>query len=81
MGIGSTGQTELARERIADTTFVCPPERLQSAFSVHAAPLHQLIAMLLAKNENLSTTRDLLLPKLVSGEISVDAAEKMAATG
>ena len=37
----------------------------------------------MVKNENLRATRDLLLPKLVSGEISIDPVptlEKKAAT-
>jgi hypothetical protein len=32
------------------------------------------IAVLRSRNANLRTTRDLLLPKLISGEIAVDAA-------
>ena len=66
MGVGSTGQTELGRERVAGTPFVCPSEPIQSAFSEYAAPLHQLIVYLTARNANLRATRDLLLPKLVS---------------
>lgn len=77
MGVGSTGQTELGRERIAGTFFVCPPESLQAAFSEHAAPLHQLTVCLSGRNDNLRTTRDLLLPKLVSGEIPVEAAAEL----
>ena len=79
MGVGSTGQTELGRERIGGIMFVCPPEPLQSAFSGHASPLHQLVVLLLGKNENLRATRDFLLPKLISGEIPVEAAEEAAA--
>jgi type I restriction enzyme, S subunit len=81
MGVGSTGQTELGRDRIAQTTFLCPPEPLRARFDNHANPLHQLAACLLTRNHNLRTTRDLLLPKLISGEISVKAAaELMEAT-
>jgi type I restriction enzyme, S subunit len=39
-------------------------------------PLHGLIFALNSKNTNLRTTRDLLLPKLISGEIPVEAAEE-----
>jgi len=78
-GVGSTGQTELGRERIAGTQFVCPPAELQARYSEHAAALHQLSTRLLQKNENLRTTRDLLLPKLISGEIPVPPADDIAA--
>lgn len=38
-----------------------------------------LVDVLSSKNEILRTTRDLLLPKLISGEIQVEAAEGAAA--
>jgi type I restriction enzyme, S subunit len=79
MGVGSTGQTELGRERIAGTTFVCPPDSLQALYADHAQGIHQLSLCLLQKIENLRTTRDLLLPKLISGELSVEAADEHAA--
>jgi type I restriction enzyme S subunit len=81
MGVGSTGQTELGRERLAETLFVCPPDSLQARYAEYAQGIHQLSLCLLQKNENLRTTRDLLLPKLISGEISVDAAGRCAADG
>ena len=37
------------------------------------------ISVLGRKNANLRTTRDLLLPKLISGEISVEAAADVGA--
>jgi type I restriction enzyme S subunit len=79
MGTGSTGQTELGRERIAATLFVCPPEVLQTYFSRHVESSHQLSLCLSQKNVNLLKTRDLLLPKLISGEIPVEAADDKAA--
>lgn len=80
MGVGSTGQTELGRERIAGTVFVCPPDSLQTRYAEYAQSVHQLVLCLLLKNDNLRTTRDLLLPKLISGEIPVDAAELIEQT-
>jgi len=79
MGVGSTGQTELGRERVAGTVFVCPPDLLQSRYAEFAQGIHQLVLCLLLKNANLRTARDLLLPKLISGEIPVDAADDAAA--
>jgi type I restriction enzyme S subunit len=77
MGVGSTGQTELGRERIAGTLFVCPPDSLQTRYADYANSIHQLSLCLSQKNDNLRTTRDFLLPKLISGEIPVEAAAEL----
>lgn len=70
-GVGSTGQTELSRGRIAETECVIPPQPLQRFFGETVRPLRVLCVKLLAKNANLRAQRDLLLPKLISGEIDV----------
>lgn len=71
-GAGATGQTELGRERIAETAILCPSQPLQEQFSTIVSPVRQSIRLLAAKNEVLACTRDLLLPKLVSGEVDVE---------
>ncbi len=71
LGVGATGQTELARSTIANAAFQLPPKDLQDQFSNIVSPMRKLTTMLLAKNKNLRQTRDLLLPKLVSGELDV----------
>jgi len=48
-----------------------PPSNLQEDFSKSVLPLYDLASTLGAKNTNLRTTRDLLLPKLISGELDV----------
>lgn len=50
-----------------------PPRVLQDCFEKISFPMAQLREILIAKNRNLRTTRDLLLPKLISGEIDVSA--------
>jgi len=72
-GVGATGQTELGRGRIAETKFVVPPEREQKQFGQAVRPLRQLSVNLARKNTNLRAQRDILLPKLISGEIDVAA--------
>ena len=72
-GVGSTGQTELSRARISDTAILLPPNPLQDRFGKLVKPMRQLAVRLQAKNGNLRTTRDLLLPKLISGELDVSA--------
>lgn len=42
-------------------------------FNDQVVPLRKLLNLLLDKNANLRTTRDLLLPKLISGELDVSA--------
>ena len=71
LGTGSTGQTELGRETIANAEFILPPKELQDKFSEVVIPMRQQTNVLTAKNANLRRTRDLLLPRLVSGEIAV----------
>ena len=52
---------------------VCPPRELQNQFEQISFPMAELRERLIAKNTNLRTTRDLLLPKLISGELDVSA--------
>jgi type I restriction enzyme S subunit len=52
---------------------VCPPRELQDQFEQISFPMAELRESLIAKNANLRTTRDLLLPKLISGELDVSA--------
>ena len=73
-GVGSTGQTELSRGRVAETEFVRPPLELQKQFGKIVRPMRSQCVILAAKNANLRAQRDLLLPKLVSGEIDVSNA-------
>jgi type I restriction enzyme S subunit len=55
-----------------------PPERQRTAFCETIRPFDSLAESLRQKNSNLTSTRDLLLPKLVSGEVRVEQIEKEA---
>ncbi len=72
MGTGSTGQTELSRQSIGETVFLLPPRVIQDKFGDQLSPIRHLITNLTIKNKHLRQTRDLLLPKLISGEIDVE---------
>lgn len=48
-----------------------PPREIQARWKQNAKPLADMCRLLTRKNENLRAQRDLLLPKLVSGEIDV----------
>jgi type I restriction enzyme S subunit len=50
-----------------------PTNDVVLAFDRVAEPMMRLVAGLHAKNSNLRTTRDLLLPKLISGELDISA--------
>lgn len=50
---------------------LAPPMALASAYQVTVAPMMELALNLQRKNANLRAQRDLLLPKLISGEIDV----------
>lgn len=71
MGVGSTGQTELSRSRLAEVQVCNPPAEIQAKFGMLVRPLRMQAQGLLAKNRVLCATRDLLLPKLISGELDV----------
>ncbi|ODA97464.1 hypothetical protein BFX40_11410 [Mesorhizobium sp. SEMIA 3007] len=76
-GVGSTGQTELSRDRIRAETVVNPPHSLQRAFGEKIEPMRELAQLLSLQNGNLRAQRDFLLPKLISGEFDVSAAEQL----
>jgi len=73
LGIGATGQTELGRAAISDIEVVVPSANLQRQFG-EAARGMRLAAMTYGKQiQNLRRTRDLLLPRVLSGQLAVDA--------
>lgn len=73
-GVGATGQTELSRSRVAETLLLIPPTELQQRFGNVVRPMKSYERLLAEQKNNLRAQRDLLLPKLVSGEIDVSEA-------
>ncbi len=57
-----------------------PPSNLLDQLNEFIEPAVQQIQNLVFKNKNLSKTRDLLLPKLISGEIDVERLDGALAT-
>ncbi len=70
---GATGatMTNLSRGKFASLKVIAPCEEVLSSYSKLAAPMFDLILNLQRANRSLRAQRDLLLPKLVSGEIDV----------
>lgn len=71
-GVGATGQTELNRTRIAATEVLMPEAKVAAHFGAIVEPLRSLSLRLETKNNVLRRTRDLLLPRLISGEVVVE---------
>ena len=60
---------------LAVMPIVNPPDSLIQKFSDIVTPMLDSIRMLAMKNTNLRQTRDLLLPKLISGELDVSTLD------
>lgn len=60
---------------IQEVRMPLPDSTTQARFAEAVHPMLDAVAVFGKRNENLRTTRDLLLPKLISGEIPVEAAE------
>jgi type I restriction enzyme S subunit len=56
---------------LENALFVLPTNEVQRQFENFSKPLFEQINLLGAKNTNLRKTRDLLLPRLISGDIDV----------
>jgi type I restriction enzyme S subunit len=68
---GGTIFKAVTKRDVEEIRLLVPGEPWRSAFETHATPLRLQMRALTLKNANLRTTRDFLLPKLVSGEIDV----------
>ncbi len=62
------------------SSVVLPPESVQKAFNLAVEPLFGRILIGLRESRTLTTLRDTLLPRLLSGEIEVRIAESLAAS-
>ncbi|MDB4353974.1 restriction endonuclease subunit S [Akkermansiaceae bacterium] len=63
---------ELTKGTFKKIEIITPPEDLIQEFSGISEPIFEAIQSGLEQNENLTKTRDLLLPRLISGKLSVE---------
>ena len=70
MGSGST-YPEVSRGKFREFEAVVPPRRLVVDFDEQATLLLKQIRVLKQQNQKLRAARDLLLPRLMSGELAV----------
>lgn len=71
----ATGATfkEITKGVFRKVKLTVPPSAIAAAFETLVGPMMDLVLRLERKNRNLRTTRDLLLPKLISGELDVSS--------
>ena len=72
---GSTGQTELPKERVKALELHLPDSGTLDRFNTLIAPMAAAIVSMQNENNKLAILRDALLPKLMSGEIDVSAVQ------
>ncbi|MCR2807722.1 restriction endonuclease subunit S [Paenibacillus soyae] len=68
---GSTGQTELGREAIKQIKILIPEDKVMEKFSAIYDIFSENMSRSFLNNRTLAQIRDILLPKLMSGEIRV----------
>ncbi|MBB4284527.1 type I restriction enzyme S subunit [Roseospira goensis] len=73
LGTGATFK-EITKGTFKTIPVLVPPRPVTEQYQLNVAPMFDLVLRLQRKNANLRAQRDLLLPKLVSGEIDVSEA-------
>jgi type I restriction enzyme S subunit len=76
----TTGLGHVTRQDLIHLKVTVANENIEMALEELLGPLHVRFTHNLRESGTLATTRDLLLPKLMSGEIRVKDAEKIAVT-
>jgi type I restriction enzyme S subunit len=71
MGTGSTGQTELSRTAVGALPLAIPPRPLLRRFADFSWPLLKPLPTLAQILEKFAVTRDLLLPRLITGRLDI----------
>lgn len=71
--IGGAAQPQITLEGISSVELATPPLTLRTCFQYTVAPIFEQAWILDSQIQNLRRTRDLLLPRLLSGQINVEA--------
>jgi type I restriction enzyme S subunit len=73
--VAKTGsaQPQLTIENLNYVTAIVPTKPLIEKFCAIATPIYEQVDLLFCQIQNLRRTRDLLLPRLLSGQIDVEA--------
>ena len=68
---GATGRQRVQPACFNKFRFAHPDASMLRVFGEQVAPMFQEVHLIAQENENLRKTRDLLLPRLISGEVDV----------
>jgi type I restriction enzyme S subunit len=77
LGEGSTGQTELSRTKLGQLRVVLPSKDVLRNFDLITNPFRDQLSANLLESKSLASLRDLLLPRLMSGEIRIADVEQL----
>ena len=72
MAVGSTGQTELPKERVKSLPIRLPDENALIRFNAIIEPIAYQLYRNIEESRRLASLRDALLPRLMSGELTID---------
>lgn len=64
-------QQNISKEKVVATRVLKPPTALMEAFAERVSPLRARWHELVEQNRRLAATRDLLLPRLVTGRLDI----------
>ena len=73
---GATGRQRARTESLRTFSFVNPSKQILDSFDALTWPMLELVGQLGEANKRLAASRDLLLPRLISGDLPVAAAER-----
>lgn len=76
--ITGAAQPKITQENMNRIPFFCGPEKLHQEFNRLVAPMIRKSQLLQRQIQNLRRTRDLLLPRLLSGQVELKTAEVAA---
>ena len=71
MAVGSTGQTELPKERVKSLPIMLPDENALIRFNAIIEPIAYQLYRNIEESRRLACLRDILLPSLMSGELTI----------
>jgi type I restriction enzyme S subunit len=74
---GGTTFAEISKQNFRPILVVVPSKLVLNAFVQQLEPLHKQIILNLQESTSLSSLRDTFLPKLISGELRIQDAEKL----
>jgi type I restriction enzyme S subunit len=80
VALGSA-QQNISQQIVKDQKIVIPPSGIALDFKKKIEPLFDTITLNITESRTIATIRDTLLPKLLSGELSVDAIENNKRAG